>query len=129
MNKWPTAIFGASPDYSFDVEYFPVEVPDFHAAKSPINRVRAAGNVLWARKVSSSLEKVLNEFKPDIVHLHSYAHQLSPSIIGLLRKQNVPTVMTSHDYKLICPSYTAVRDGHDCFDCAVRLSLLPIKAR
>lgn len=40
-----------------------------------------------------SLKKALNEYKPDIVHLHAMC-QITPSVLFLLRKY--PTVMTLH---------------------------------
>ncbi len=27
------------------------------------------------------------------------------------------TVLTAHDYKIVCPSYTMLRDGHVCEEC------------
>lgn len=40
-----------------------------------------------------ALRRVLREFAPDVVHLHTM-HQASPSILFLLRR--VPTVLTVH---------------------------------
>ncbi|HZK11830.1 MAG TPA: glycosyltransferase family 4 protein [Atribacterota bacterium] len=48
------------------------------------------------------LNKLLKEFKPDIIHLHNIFYQVSFSILLLLK--NTPTVMTIHSYELICPN-------------------------
>ncbi|PIR94894.1 hypothetical protein COT95_01690, partial [Candidatus Falkowbacteria bacterium CG10_big_fil_rev_8_21_14_0_10_37_6] len=37
--------------------------------------------------------------------------QLSPSIINVLKKYNIPVVMTLHDYKVIAPNYTLFYKG------------------
>ena len=49
-------------------------------------------------------------------HLHSY-HQLSPSVLVPLARAGVPTVMTLHDYKLVCPSYLFLDHGKVCEAC------------
>ena len=51
----------------------------------------------------NNIEKLIKEEKPEIAHLHNIAHQISPAIINLLKKNNIPIVQTLHDYKLICP--------------------------
>jgi glycosyltransferase involved in cell wall biosynthesis len=107
---------------------FPVDIPDFHAARG-IAQLRAAAHVLWSTGVRSRLSAALAAFAPDVVHLHLYAHQLSPSIVGLLRSRRVPTIVTAHDFKLICPAYLAVRDGRDCVACARHVSPLALRYR
>ncbi len=83
------------------------------------NRLRAAGNMLYSyeakRKVETLIERV---GKPDIVHLHNFAHQISPSILDVFRRYNIPCVMTMHDYKMVCASYTLLSDGQLCEKCA-----------
>ena len=53
------------------------------------------------RKIS----KVLDDFKPDIVHLNNINFQLTPSIIYAIKKRNIPLVQTVHDYQMICPNH------------------------
>lgn len=54
------------------------------------------------------LGRTLDDFKPDVVHLHNYYHLLSPAILPTLdrfkRKTGARIVMTAHDYHLICPN-------------------------
>lgn len=51
------------------------------------------------------LKKIIKDEKPEVAHLHNIAHQISPAIIKVLRKNNIPIVQTLHDYKIICPNY------------------------
>jgi len=51
------------------------------------------------------LKKIIKYEKPEVAHLHNIAHQISPAIIKVLRKNNIPIVQTLHDYKIICPNY------------------------
>lgn len=65
----------------------------------------------------SKLKKLIKLTNPNIAHLHNIAHHFSPSIIGVLKKNNIPVIQTLHDYKLVCPAYTAFRNGRTCYDC------------
>jgi len=64
-----------------------------------------------------NLKKLIKDEKPDIAHLHNIAHQLSPAIINVLKKNNIPIVQTLHDYKLICPNAQLYNQGKICERC------------
>lgn len=82
-----------------------------------IGRARAAARVLYNWEARRRLEELVRDVRPDVAHLHNIYHQLSPSIFGALRKFRVPTVMTVHDYKLVCPNHKLARDGKVCEAC------------
>ncbi len=63
------------------------------------------------------LEELIKREKPDIAHLHNIAHQLSPAIINVLKKHNIPIAQTLHDYKLICPNYRLYSKNKVCHKC------------
>jgi len=63
------------------------------------------------------LKKLIEKEKPDLAHMHNIYHQLTPSIIPVLKKAGIKTVMTLHDYKLICPSYNMINREHVCNKC------------
>jgi len=46
--------------------------------------------------------------------LHNIYHQLSPSILSVLRRHRVPTVMTLHDFHLVSPAYNLTGHGGRC---------------
>ncbi len=69
-------------------------------------KVRIARDIIWNREAEKKMNQLLNEFQPDIVHLHNIYHQLSPSILRPIRRCGIPVVMTLHDYKLISPNYS-----------------------
>ena len=51
------------------------------------------------------LVALINDFKPDIVHMNNINFQLTPSIIYAIKKRNIPLVQTVHDYQMICPNH------------------------
>jgi glycosyltransferase involved in cell wall biosynthesis len=63
------------------------------------------------------LEILIKKERPDIAHLHNIYHQLSPAIIKVLKKNNIPVVMTLHDYKIICPNYKLYANNRYCTEC------------
>lgn len=83
----------------------------------PVSSLREALNILYSFDARKKIEKLITIEKPDIVHLNNFAHQISPSILDVLTKHNIPTVMTLHDYKLICPRYTMFSNGKLCERC------------
>lgn len=64
-----------------------------------------AGKILFNFEAHKKLEKLIEDFHPDIAHLHNIYHQLSPAIFWPLKKHRIPVVMTLHDYKLVSPNY------------------------
>ena len=49
--------------------------------------------------------QVIDDFKPDIVHMNNINFQLTPSIIYGIKKKGIPVVQTVHDYQMICPNH------------------------
>jgi glycosyltransferase involved in cell wall biosynthesis len=80
-------------------------------------KVTAAGRVLYSPSARRGMEQVLNQFRPDVVHVHNIYHQLSPSILRPLARRKIPAVMTLHDYKLACPTYLFLDHGEVCEAC------------
>lgn len=80
-------------------------------------KISAASAMIWNRDAAKAMADTVDSFQPDIVHLHNIYHQLSPSILRVLKQRQIPTVMTVHDYKLVCPSYKLLAGGELCEAC------------
>ena len=97
-------------------EYFPTHVET--ASPSQVKeKLRVTGRMLYSFEVKKRLGELICKTKPDIAHLHNIYHQLSPSILSVLKKHKIPTVMTVHDYKLVCPNYILYTQGAVCRRC------------
>jgi len=66
--------------------------------------------IFYSFEAKRKIKKIIVEQKPDLVHLHNIYHQISPSILPVIKKANLPLVMTVHDFKLIKPDYTLRAD-------------------
>jgi glycosyltransferase involved in cell wall biosynthesis len=90
---------------------------DFNADGGIKAQCRAAANVIYSFEARRKISALLDRIRPDLVHLHNFAHQISPSILSAIRKRAIPMVMTMHDYKLICPSYRLLAHNRPCDEC------------
>ncbi|OGD37904.1 MAG: hypothetical protein A2V45_05100 [Candidatus Aminicenantes bacterium RBG_19FT_COMBO_58_17] len=97
--------------------YFVSQV-DFIGSPSWPHQLKAAGRILYSLEAGRRLSALIRSEKPDLAHLHNIHHQISPSILPVLKKNKVPVVMTLHDYKLLCPVYTFYSQGAVCERCA-----------
>lgn len=97
-------------------KYFVSNV-EFDTLRGGNQGLRTAGRMLYSFEARKKLQQLLKVFKPDIAHVHNIYHQISPSILPLLRKNGIPVVQTLHDYKLICPNYSLYTEGDVCERC------------
>jgi glycosyltransferase involved in cell wall biosynthesis len=56
--------------------------------------------------------RVLRAFKPDIIHIHNLHFAASTSVFYAIRSQEIPFVITLHNFRLLCPSGTLYYNGH-----------------
>ncbi len=82
-----------------------------------LNFLKAPERVIYSLEAKRKFKKLVNDFKPDIIHIHNIYHQISPSILDIARRYKIPVVMHLHDYKLICPNYQLFINGKTCEDC------------
>lgn len=73
--------------------------------------------IIYSWEAKNKLQSLIDTIKPDIAHLHNIYHHLSPSILPILKKNGVPTVMTLHDLKLLCPAYLMLSPSGVCEKC------------
>ena len=70
-----------------------------------------------AQQVVKGFTRLMDDFKPDVVHLNNIHTQLSPVIAKIAHEKGVRVVWTLHDTKLVCPCYTCTREGKWCTEC------------
>ncbi len=97
-------------------EYF-ISYVDYNKPLSLFKQLRSSLKILYSLEAKSKINNLLENWKPDIVHLNNFAHQISPSVLDVLKKYKIPTVITMHDYKLVCPTYSMLLDGKPCERC------------
>jgi len=91
---------------------------------SKMSKVDAFTRPFGAKQVREGFTLLLEEFKPDVVHLHNIHTHLSPVIAEIAHEKGIKVFWTLHDTKLVCPCYTCMRykkthpnppyEGGDC---------------
>ena len=81
------------------------------------NKLKAL-DIIYSKENKKQMEKALDDFKPDIVHLNNFQRQLSASIVEPIKKRNIPIVFTAHDIEAICPNKTMLdAENNICEKC------------
>jgi glycosyltransferase involved in cell wall biosynthesis len=102
-----------SPQSPFFVEKIDYNAPDIPLGK----RVKFGLRLIYSFDAARKIDALLQKDTPDIAHLHNICHQLSPSILPVLRRHGIPIVQTLHDLKLICPGYRMLSPRGVCERC------------
>ncbi len=76
---------------------------DFHTGK--LERFIYPFKIIYSFEAKKKIGRVIDTFKPDIVHMNNINFQLTPSIIDAVKKRGIPLVQTVHDYQMICPNH------------------------
>lgn len=95
-------------------KYFPSEIQF-----SPgLGMIEAFRRPFGTKEVIRKFNSLLNDFKPNVVHLNNIHSQLSPIIAELAHQRGIKVVWTLHDLKLLCPRYDCLRNGQvSCEEC------------
>ena len=107
---------------SYWSKYF-VSEKDYVGDISAFKKVQEASTLIYSFEARRKFETLLEEFKPDVIHMNNVHRQLTLSILDApyLKKHHVPVVYTAHDYILLCPAYTMVNGrGEVCDACLDR---------
>lgn len=100
---------------SFDPDFIQSEFPDHH--NFPIDggdawklRIRMIGD----RALTNALLRLLEDFQPDIIHVHNAVNSMLPlcSALGAYRAEHpsVIALQTLHDYGVVCPKSWCIHD-------------------
>lgn len=82
---------------------------DFHT--SGLSKLTYPFKIIYSREARAKIRLVLEDFKPDAVHLNNINFQLTPSVIDEIRDYEktsahpVRILYTAHDYQWVCPNH------------------------
>lgn len=83
---------------------------DFHNG-SKLSKLTYPLKTIYSSDARKKIRFVLDDFKPDVVHLNNFNYQLTPSMILEIKKWEKETkhkcgiIFTAHDYQLVCPNH------------------------
>ncbi len=86
------------------------ETMDFHDS-STFKKIKLSLKTIYSKEAKDKMLAVLENFKPDVVHLNNFNFQLTPSIIYAVKEydkkynKKIKLIYTAHDFQLICPNH------------------------
>lgn len=84
---------------------------------STMSKLKAFTRPFGNSETKACFERLVDDFKPDVVHLNNIHTQLSPVLAEVAHQEGIKVVWTLHDYKLLCPRYDCLRNGENCELC------------
>jgi glycosyltransferase involved in cell wall biosynthesis len=95
-------------------KYFPSEIKFSRGT----GMVEALLRPFGTKEVKQKFNALLDDFRPDVMHLNNIHSYLSPVIAEIAHKRGIRVVWTLHDYKLLCPRYDCLQNGkNSCEKC------------
>ncbi len=81
-------------------------------------KIKMAAHAVYSPSARRAMRSCLADFLPDLAHVRGIYHHLSPSILWELKRQGIPVLYHLNDFKILCPTYNFVADGHPCELCS-----------
>jgi glycosyltransferase involved in cell wall biosynthesis len=106
-----------------------IDFPSLHARRDPRAVATVVGSAIYSRPARRALCGLLEQFRPDVAHLHSVMHHLTASVLLELYARRIPVVWTLHDYKSVCPTTLLLRQGKPCEACSGGKFLAAVRYR
>jgi glycosyltransferase involved in cell wall biosynthesis len=85
-----------------------------------VSTAQLFATTVWSTSAYRETKEIIEEWRPDIVHVHNFLPLLSPSVYRATWASGLPIVQSLHNYRLICPGTLLRRDGRICEDCVGR---------
>ena len=76
-----------------------------------MNKIGAVTRTLHNQQSARRVQRVIDRFRPDLVHIHNLFYTASPAIIWAAKQRGVPVVMTLHNFRLVCLNGLLMREG------------------
>lgn len=87
--------------------------------------ISAAANTVWNAGSFRRLRNVMRSSRFDAAHFHNTFPLVSPAGYYAARRSGVAVVQTLHNFRLICPGATLLRNGAVCEECVHGGSFAP----
>jgi glycosyltransferase involved in cell wall biosynthesis len=82
-----------------------------------LKTISAGTDAVWASKSFHDMGELIEKHRPEVAHFHNTLPLISPSAYYACARRGVPVVQTLHNYRLVCPGATLLREGRVCEVC------------
>ena len=110
--------------HGHEVAVFSMQYPENESSEwskywpTNMSKLDALTRPFGSHQAKDGFSRLVDDFRPDVVHLNNIHTQLSPAIAEIAHQRKVRVVWTLHDYKLLCPRYDCLQNGEKiCEEC------------
>lgn len=103
--------------HGHEVEIYRRHNDELHA----MPKASAAVSAIWSHRSSHELDNLCERFRPDVIHAHNTFPLISAAYAWTAARRGIPVVQTLHNFRLLCPQATFLREGKICEDCVGKL--------
>ena len=113
-----------------DVQTWEKHNDDIRERRGPLSKLSLFLGTIWDQNAYRNMRARLRADRPDVVHVHNFFPQFSPSIFWACAREKVPVVLTLHNYRLTCLNGYLYRDGTGiCEKCLGKCPWAGVKRR
>ena len=84
---------------------------------SGLSKITVAKKTIWNDEAAAAIRESVHANSIEVAHFHNTFPLLSPAVYSAAHRGGAAVVQTIHNYRLICPAATFLRDGHVCELC------------
>lgn len=85
---------------------------------SLFKKISRLKNIHWSESTIVDAGRVMDQFRPKVLHVHNYKYVITPSIFKAAKQRNIKTVLTVHNYRLVVPCGNFMsKNGKVCEEC------------
>ena len=84
---------------------------DNTSIKTFMDKCLSGLRVFYNSSSAKTIAKEIEDFGPDVIHVHNFIALVSPAVFFVAERHRVPVVMTLHNFRMVCPSATLFHNG------------------
>jgi len=102
-------------------DYFVEKINNEDTRSIPLHKkISYIPKTIYSWEAQRKIKRLILDVKPDIAHIHGINRLISPSILPVIKKFNIPIVYALYDSRLVCPNYRLFVKGQICQACKGR---------
>jgi glycosyltransferase involved in cell wall biosynthesis len=80
-------------------------------------KISHAFSLRFSKRSYQEVKQLIYAHHPSVAHFHNLFFMMTPSVLYACKDQGIPTIISLHNFRLMCINALFYRDGHPCEDC------------
>jgi glycosyltransferase involved in cell wall biosynthesis len=82
-----------------------------------LQQIRVGLEASWSPRSYGEVSRLIQKERPDLAIVYNFVPLISPSVVYACKREGVPVLLNTQNYRLICAAGTLSRDGRPCEEC------------